>query len=216
MLWTDLPLTVMDFEGCARTGVVEFGVVKLYGGRIVDTHTRLCRPRAPIDPAEARLHGIRQGEAADFAPFEAEWERFAQARREGLFVAHHACVESGLLRKNWPYPPLSPGFGIVPDAADWGPWLDTRRICEAAWPGLESYGLGALLAALQLEDPLQSLAETFCPETRRKAHCALYDALASALLLLTLGRADGFADMPLAWLIDISVASPSHQQPELF
>lgn len=204
MRWHELELTVLDFEGCRRTGIVELGMVTLRGGAIVDTYSRLCRPKAPIDPTEARIHGIAQAEAEAAEPFTAEWERLQAARQRGLLAAHHAHVEQLLLRDCWPYPRVSPGFGIVADAPDWGPWLDTRRIAEIAWPGLSSYALGELIIQFQLTHKLSDKAQAYCPASRRKAHCALFDALASALMLIHLSQQPGYGDMPLAWLIQAS------------
>ena len=54
-LWTEIPIHVVDFEGSLRTGVVEYGVVTLLGGDIINTSTRLHAARTPeaVDPLRA-------------------------------------------------------------------------------------------------------------------------------------------------------------------
>ena len=59
--WTSVPVHVIDFEGSARTGVVEFGVATLLGGEVVAAATALHAPRAPvpaIDPPTSMVHAI--------------------------------------------------------------------------------------------------------------------------------------------------------------
>ena len=49
-------------------------------------------------------------------------------------------------------------------------------------------------------DGLDAEAEKYCPPDRRKWHCALYDAIASALILIAITELDGFADVNIEWL----------------
>jgi DNA polymerase-3 subunit epsilon len=214
--WLDNPVHVLDFEGSRRTGIVEYGVVTLLGGAIVTTSTRLCRPRSGLTAEDVRLHGIRQAEAASQPPFSDEWERFNAMRASGPFAAHHAPVESGLIRQVWPVSRRSVDFsrgdeGAVSSA--WGPWLDTRRLYERLYPGLESYKLAGLCRAFGLDAEIGELARQHCPSGRGKWHCALYDALASALLLLRLEREEAeLRGVSLEWLLQ--VAAPSEEGRE--
>ncbi|WP_309380199.1 3'-5' exonuclease [Cerasicoccus frondis] len=218
--WADIPIYVIDFEGATKTGVVEYGVVELCNGKIASTATRLCAPMAELTLRDTRLHGIAQRDVSNCAPFADEWERFRNWRGQGVFGAHHASVEQGLLKQQWSYPPTSPDSLHGGKVADWGPWVDTRRLYEVVYPDLESYKLGALVACFALQSKLEELAHEHCPDSRRKAHCALYDALASALLLQRLGAEPGFEAMTIAWLLEHSL--PSHekrqaaQQQQLF
>ncbi len=211
MSWSAAPIHVLDFEGGRRSGIVEFGVATLLDSRITATHTRLCAPAGPVTPAESALHGIAEAEAARAAPFSAEQELFFALRQTGPFAAHHAPVERGLLRHTWPVPPASPDFAAVgpaasPRVADWGPWLDTRRIYERLYPGLPNYQLMELIRVFALADELSVLANTHCPPSRRQPHCALFDALAAALLLARLVREPTITAAPLAWLMAQSVS----------
>ncbi|MBP3359116.1 MAG: hypothetical protein J6K91_09415, partial [Opitutales bacterium] len=56
------------------------------------------------------------------------------------------------------------------------------------------------------------LAEKFCPTKRRKWHCALYDALACALLIIYICKQDGFEDVSLEWLAKYSGLNQDNQQ----
>ncbi len=190
MDWREARIQVMDFEGTSRSGVLEFGVVTLYGGLLLDSLTGLCAPTGEVAAADQRVHGIQETDTAGLEPFAANFDTFTRLRREGPFCAHHASVEMNLLKDTWPYP------GEVPDYAaasgqtcvSWGPLLDTRRIYAALYPELASTALGDLLERFELTARLQHLALDRCPPRRRKAHCALYDALGSALLLLRLAE----------------------------
>lgn len=226
MFWKAQSIHVIDFEGSPRYGVVEFGVVTLLGGKIVQTHTALCAPATEMTAKEIALHGIRQKDAQGQPAFSAHQSLFFDLRRSGPFAAHHASVENGFLKRAWAYPPFSEDFssgkGGLPrrKVADWGPWLDTRALYAAIYPGLVSYSLGDLVRTFALEQQLIELGEFHCPFTRRKAHCALYDALASALLLLRLDGVSGFEQLTLKWLTDHSAASTDarneRRQQELF
>ncbi len=206
MSWLSTSIHVLDFEGSRQSGVVEYGVATLRDGKIIATHTRLCAPSGPMAAAESALHGIAEKDAAAAAPFAAEGTLVAHLRQTGPFAAHHAPIERSLLRRVWPVPPASPDFGAAvpsqaPRLSDWGPWLDTRRIYEHLYPKLPSYQLGELIPTFALTDELSALAAVHCPRNRRRAHCALFDALAAALLLGRLAREPPLATVPLAWLL---------------
>lgn len=202
----NIPIHFVDFEGSAHSGIVEFGVVTLLGDRIVKTHTRLCAPVGEIDAQSFAQHGIRARDAEAFAPFSEEWELFNELRGTGPLAAHHASVEDGFLRAVWHCPRAAPDFmsgqALV---ADWGPWLDTRQLAERTWSRCPQYKLGVLVEYLQLQSRLETLANQYCSETRRKAHCALYDALASALVWQCLVREPMWNGQPLARLFQESV-----------
>jgi DNA polymerase III epsilon subunit-like protein len=183
MLWSEAAIHVIDFEGCLRTGIVEFGVVTLRGGEVVDWHGRLCRPAAPIGALEFAVHGIRDEEAAQQKPFSEEWDLFAGLRASGPLAAHFASTEERLLKAVWPYPRVSPDFLRGGSLAEWGPWIDTGRIAPAALPGAGSARLEDTVAALGLDAEVQRWAAQICPPGRAKYHCALFDALAAALAL---------------------------------
>jgi DNA polymerase III epsilon subunit-like protein len=177
-------LHVIDFEGHPRYGVVEYGVVTLGAGGIETTATGLCAPTGEIPPADTRVHGIDRTMAEGRAPFAVEYERFVALRRTGLFVAHNASVEHNLLKATWAFPPFVPGWlETGGEVADWGPWLDTLVLARALDATAESHALEALSYGSALKERIDALARVHCPEVRRRPHCALYDALATAVWL---------------------------------
>lgn len=213
MHWKDAQIHVIDFEGTRESGVIEYGVVTLQNGEIVDTATRLCQPSGEIRDADFRQHRIRKVDAESCLPFSNEWERFASMRQTGQLAAHNASVEHGLLKAQWAYPRESPDFlNSGQCLAEWGPWLDTCALYQCLYPDLDTHKLSALVGMFDLGERLKDLAEAHCPAKRRHVHCALYDALASALLLLRLADEEGFQNMTLGWLMAQSAPSRKEQQ----
>ncbi|MEM9226862.1 MAG: 3'-5' exonuclease [Verrucomicrobiota bacterium] len=219
--WNIRPVHVIDFEGSPQSGVVEVGVVTLEEGEVSETYTRLCQPVGEIGAAEQRQHGIRAEACATERPFADEWTRFVAMRSSGPLCAHHAGVEQRFLKQVWPYPAAAKDFlSEDREVADWGPWLDTRVLYTRVYPQLKSHALGELLRVFQLQDALNTLANEHCPPSRKRYHCALYDALGSALLLKHLCRQEEFAAVDLPWLLRQSLPRTAdvqaEQQGELF
>lgn len=182
--WADIPLHVVDFEGSRRTGVVEYGVATLLGGRVVGLRTALCAPLAPIPGVDTRCHGLAEADLAGRRPFSAEWTLFNELRASGLLASHQASVEAGLLAATWPHPAAVPAVAETAVAeAQWGPWVDSLALARARLPDLADHALGSVVAALGLGGELAALAEALCPSGRRRPHCAGYDALAAALVV---------------------------------
>lgn len=214
MTWTDVAVHVIDFEGSVRTGVVEFGVVTLVGGTITAVHTRVCRPGGVIPATETRVHGLGTEDVASARPFVDEWPLFARLRETGVLAAHFSATENVLLRSVWPVPRLSPDFLSPGNAlAEWGPWIDTGRLAVTTSPAGAGAGLEEVVRSLGLTDVLQDAAAQWCPTARRRFHCAPYDALACALVLLAFARDETGAPWSLARLLTASTAD-AHQRDE--
>ena len=205
-----IPIHVIDFEGSRRSGIVEYGVVTLGRAGITAARTRLCAPIGAMQAQEIRQHGIGKELLAGAKPFCEDWDYFAGLRASGPLCAHNAGYEAALLTDVWACPRRSPNFAR-PDSeagiADWGPWLDTLQIYRRLYPNLERHNLGDLIGIFDLSERLESLAATYCPENRRRYHSALYDALASACLLLHLFKEPALKEISLAWLLQQSAPS---------
>lgn len=204
----ELPIHVIDFEGSRQSGVVEYGYVTLTQGEVVDAQTRICSPVGTISDLDRVQHGISESRAAKEAPFAAEWSLFAGLRETGPFCAHNSSVEEGFLRAVWSFPRSSPDFSEAAlCTATWGPWLDTLHLYRRIYPQLASHKLQDLVRLFDLQAALDAQAGTICPPDRAHYHCALYDALASALLLHRLADEPSLREASLHWLFLQSAAS---------
>lgn len=216
------PVHVIDFEGSRQSGILEYGVVTLRGTRIEATETRLCGATGTISDRERKEHGISEDSVAGIPPFHRDWTYFAGLRRTGPFCAHNANVEDGFLRAVWPFPRSSPDFSTEDGVmnATWGPWLDTLYLYRRLHPRLPSHKLEPLIAAFGLGEELKEWGALYCPAERSSYHCALYDALASALLLRRLLAEPEYENPGLRWLFVQSSASDaareSREQQRLF
>jgi DNA polymerase-3 subunit epsilon len=205
MAWTEQPVYFIDFEGGVASGVLEYGVVTLLGGRVTETLTRLCGPTGRVRPEDTQIHGLREESLAPCEPFSSDWGLFADLREKGPLAAHYAGAEHSLLKATWPYPRNSPDFARPGcRVIDWGPWIDSARIYSQLYPGLESGRLESLVAACGLQEELDALAAEHCPAGRRRFHAALYDALAGALLLGSLARNPQLAALTVMQLLALS------------
>lgn len=221
MSWMDRPVFFVDFEGSLSSGVLEYGVATLLGGRVTAAATRLCAPTGRVRAEDRAIHGLGDEALAGSAPFSSDWELFAGLRETGPLAAHYAGAENSLLKSVWPYPRASPDFARPGGrAADWGPWIDTARIYAQLYPDLDSGRLESLVAACALQADLDALASVHCPAGRRRYHAALYDALAGALLLGSLSRHPRLASLTVMQLLALSTLDPGKRgsilQRELF
>ncbi|MDR0647357.1 MAG: 3'-5' exonuclease [Puniceicoccales bacterium] len=184
------PIYVIDFEGSLAGGIVEYGIVGILLDKgIFETRTRLCQTNVPIAVNEYRCHGISDRELVHHPPFSQDLELFIKARQHGIFCAHNAAFENQLLSRYCPVLEIEKSFESCDKKdAGWGPWLDTYGLYKHFLPRKVDCGLSHLISMLHLETDLNALANKFCPSVRKKYHCALYDALASALLLLKFAR----------------------------
>lgn len=221
MSWAETPIHFIDFEGNATSGILEFGVVTLRGRSVAATHTRLCRATGHVSADDTRVHGLRADGLASQDYFAAEWERFANLRATGPLAAHFAAAENSLLRKVWPYAREAPDFARPGRLTnEWGPWIDTGRLFPQLFPQAGSFRLEDLVARHGLQAELAALARRHCPAERRRYHAALHDALAGALLLLTLLQRPELTAATIPWLLQMSTADGEKrdtlQQGDLF
>lgn len=195
-----IPIFAIDFEGSSKLGIVEYGIVEIFNGAIMSAKTAICSPKEAISKREAEFFDISNSEAQKHPPFAEVMPMFCECRKRGIFMAHNAVVEDSFLRAE------SPSAGIVPDflrggnVNTWAVWLDTCVLMRNIFPNAESVKLSECIKLLKLQSRLDAEAEKYCPPDRRKWHCALYDAIASALILIAITELDGFADVNIEWL----------------
>jgi len=205
------PIFAIDFEGSRKTGVVEYAAAEIDGGEIASLRTRICSPKTPISARDAKFFGINNKTAAEEKPFSSALELFCGLRSAGMFASHNSCVEDSLLRDALASPSAVTNFASNRECTSWGPWIDTCALLRNLYPTLPSAKLSDAVAAFSLNARLDVLAEKFCPENRRKWHCAPYDALACALLLIHICSQDGFENVSLAWLAKYSGTDDAQQ-----
>jgi len=199
--WHESPIHCIDFEGSQSSGVVEYGLVTIEGGEVVDMKTRLCRPIGRISALETATHLIDEKQVGDAKLFEVEWDLFMGRRSGGPFAAHHAQVENMLIKTAWSLPARCPDFLSQDWTVEWGPWLDSCALYRNLFEGLDSYRLGDLIARFKLQDQLDGEAVHWCPSERSHYHAAGYDALASAMLILQLMEYEELRDLTLPQLM---------------
>jgi len=221
MRWMEQTVFFVDFEGSLASGVLEYGIATLLGGRVTAAASRLCAPTGRVRAEDTEIHGLAEDSLAGCAPFSADWEVFADLRERGPLAAHYAGAENSLLKAIWPYPRSSPDFARPGSrVADWGPWIDSGRIYAQLYPDLESGRLESLIEACGLQADLDAHALLHCPAGRRRYHAALYDAIAGALLLGSLSRHPQLASLTVMQLLALSSLDPKKRdsivQRELF
>ena len=81
------------------------------------------------------------------------------------------------------------------------------QIYRNVYPDLASYKLEALIEQFDLGSELKDLVTVHCEKARAQFHCALYDALAAALLLKRLFGLKELVDLSLNQLFILSSSS---------
>ncbi len=212
MHWSSIPIHIIDFEGTKTSGILEYGIVTLHNNQITQTLSQLCLPTGPINSQDFHLHRISQIDTQNTLPFSHNWPLFSSLRSTGPLTAHHAQTENTLLKHTWPYTKNSPDF-LNPKltSTSWGPWIDTCQLFKTLFPQLISYKLIHLINTFHLTDKLTKLTKKHCLPTRCQPHCALYDALASTLLLQYIANLPELQHITITWLI-LNSTPHSHRQ----
>lgn len=165
--------TVLDFE---TTGSVpgwpvepwQLGMTTIRGGKVVAEKSDECffriAPERPFNPLAPGRHAKLRDMLAH-APSPAEqWPLLLPWLAGKTLVAHNIGTERSLLRKMAPLHRFER-------------WVDTLQLVRWAYPSLPSKALDEVVEALGLAGRVRELC------TGRKAHDALYDAFACAVLL---------------------------------
>ena len=172
MLAREAELTVIDFE---TTGSVrgytnepwQIGMVRFSGGRVVldaQFASLLRVGERPFNPHAPGRHSELRGEIAAAPTLADLWPELSGWLLGRALVAHNVGTERTVFAKAAPLHRL-------------GPWVDTLRLTRMAYPSIENHRLGTVVATLGLEQRVDELAPGL------SAHDALYDALASGILL---------------------------------
>ena len=149
----------------AKARMLEFGAVRLAGGRIdpADSLRRLVRPGEPIPAAARAVHRIDDATVADAPSFAKVWPELLAFMGDGVLIGHtlgfdlavfkNECARAGLPFRR----PLT---------------LDTRLLAQVAEPNLAAFTLESLASWLDVEVG--------------ERHSALGDALTTARIFVAL------------------------------
>ena len=179
----DTIFAAIDFESAGDApgltdAPVQAGMACMKGSELLpDSFFRsYLNPRREVTWAAQRVHGISSAQLLDAPELAALWPEFRARLGGRVVVAHSAGTEKRFLR-------AFPMHGF-------GPWIDTLTLARRVWPGMADYSLTALAAALGFQEELDAL----CPGLA--FHDALYDAVASLLVLRAFITAAGLLDHP--------------------
>lgn len=189
----DCRFTAIDFESAGaargRTDVpVQVGLAGWSAfGRHGGTFVSYLAADVPILWTARKVHGIRDEDLAGAPTLLELWPELKSRLSGAAVVAHGKGTEKRFLRS-------FPGHGF-------GPWVDTLLLARAAWPEMPDHSLSALCDALGLSSAVQSMLPG------RRWHDALYDAVASLVLLEHLVDAFDLSARPLECLVHPDTAA---------
>jgi len=164
--WTSLSYAVADVEGKGQQppDLVELAIVPITAGSIGEPVTWLVKPPRPITTFATRIHGISGKDVAGAPSFADIRPEVCTALAGRAVVAHNAHVDAGVLAREL-------GGWEIPEV------FDTLKLTRRLLPGQPSYKLGALVAALSLDN---GVPRGLVP------HRATYDVLVAARLFVWL------------------------------
>lgn len=186
----DAEVVVLDYES---TGSLpgytnepwQIGMVTLRSGRVEPKSLKesLLRVDAnrPFNPYAPGRHGTLRKKIAKAPTPQELWPEIRSRLTHHPLCAHNVATEKKIIRAMAPM-------------HSFGPWIDTLRIARKVWSGCPSYALGDLVEVLKLKPRIEFL----CPG--RDVHDALYDAVASAVLLEHLLEQTGWGNATIGEL----------------
>ncbi|GAA5120118.1 3'-5' exonuclease [Luteolibacter yonseiensis] len=179
--------SAIDFEsaGAARGKTDSPVQVGLASWALPDGHAdpfvSYLQTDSPIQWSARKVHGIGPEQLKDAPALLMLWPEFRKRMAGAVVVAHGKGTEKRFLR-------AFPGHGF-------GPWIDTLLLARAAWPHLADHSLGALCESHGLTNAIHTLV----PE--KSWHDALFDAVASLVLLAYVVESHDLADHPVESLL---------------
>jgi len=193
MAISDIEITVLDYEstGALRgypTEPWQIGMVSLKN-RKVDPDSMFesllqVDINRPFNPHAPGRHDVLRDKISEAPTPKKLWLQVRHRLIDYPLCAHNVATEKKFTRAMAPL-------------HRFGPWIDTLRIARKAWPDCPSYALEDLTVMLGLKQRV----DTLCPG--KQAHDALYDAVASAMLLEHLLEQPDWRKTTLAELISI-------------
>ena len=163
--WVAFDLETTGLNADRGDAIIEIGAVKFQGGKTLDTFERFVNPQRRIPPFITNLTGIQQRDLDRADTIERIAPEFVAFVGSAPLIAHNAGFDLSFLRNS----------GIeLPN-----PIVDTYDLAYVLRPDEPSYALEQLAQNLEL------------PQVRKqrkqdRAHRAVYDAIASKTLFLSM------------------------------
>lgn len=183
----DCRFTAIDFEsaGAARgmtDSPVQVGLASwsMSGGH-GDAFVSYLATDQPVQWSARKVHGIGTEDLVNAPALLSLWPELKSRLAGAVVVAHGKGTEKRFLR-------AFPGHGFEP-------WIDTLLLARAAWPELKDHSLGALCRHWELTEKILAIV----PE--KSWHDALFDAVASLVLLEHLLDSHSLTDQPVECLL---------------
>jgi len=199
----NIPIYAIDFEGAKSCGIVEFGIAKIVNWEIVEVKSQLCAPKKRMNKEALEFCNLQNVNFSNKKPFDSYCQDFIDLRKEGIFLSHNKSAEDSLLRSYCPVLPDCKNFVTGKMCNTWAPWLDTLLLTKNIFPKIKGHNLEHLIEIFDLKEKLESLKH-LCPANRDSWHCAPYDAIACALILIHISSLENFENLTLDWLSHFS------------
>jgi DNA polymerase-3 subunit epsilon len=189
--------TAIDFEsaGAVRGNSDSPVQIGLGSWSLTDGHHQpfvsYLHTNQPILWSAQKVHGITPADLAGAPTLLALWPELKARLAGAIVVAHGKGTEKRFLR-------AFPGHGF-------GPWVDTLLLARAAWPELPDHSLGGLCSAHRLTPAVEAIVPG------RSWHDALFDAVASLVLLAHLIETHTLTEQPIDTLVQPDT-SPWHRR----
>lgn len=187
ILATEARLTALDFETTeARNGNQgepwQLGLVSIEKSELILKSMFECTFEQAPEPKGSRdfLAEQKRFLTGTFQLSE-QWPKIKAQLESMPLIAHNVGTERKILQQAMPL-------------HKFGPWIDTLVLSRAAFPDLSSHKLEEICEELELTPDLRLIF----PE--RKAHDALYDAVAAGLLFRFIIAQEGWRDLSLEQL----------------
>jgi DNA polymerase-3 subunit epsilon len=189
----DIRFTAIDFESAGaapgrtdspvQVGLAEWSPQSGYN----QTFSSYLATTQPVTWAAQKVHGITLDDLVGAPSLLSLWPTLKEMLGGAVVVAHGKGTEKRFLR-------AFPGHGF-------GPWIDTLHLARAAWPELPDHSLGAICQSRGVCEMVSQRVP------RGRWHDALYDAMASLILLEHLIETFELLEHPLESILSPDTSS---------
>lgn len=89
----------VETPNCRNNTICSIGLALVEDGRVAECRHYLVDPETDFDYANIMIHGIRPEDVVGAPTFPQLWSLLAPAMQKGVWVAHNAVFDLGVLRK---------------------------------------------------------------------------------------------------------------------